>query len=216
MNSHENALLALFDEDDIFKDSKLTFDLREGVIWNPAKTRVVILSTDLLKGIYNAVFYETGPGWKLIFKKCGAIWGRRLAKRLDQECTMLLGRRMGDMTLENFLRFMRDYFLFHGWGSLTISVEHARESGIVEAELMDSIFADIVDDRENMADSMICGLLSSLIGYLSGQELECVQTECITKGAVSSRFIITSPARLRYAEDEIRAGKKHAELVATV
>lgn len=216
MTSHETALLSLLKEDDIFSDSRLSFDLREGVIWNPAKTRVVVLSSDLLTGIYKAVFYETGPGWKLIFQRCGEIWGRRLVKRLDHECATLLGLRLGDMTLENFLRFMRDYFVYHGWGSLTINVDGARETGLVQAELLDSIFSKVVDDPENMADAMICGMLSSLLGYLSGQELGCVQTQCPTKGAESSRFIITSPERLKYAEHEIRAGRKHEELVASI
>jgi len=216
MSTTENALLSMLREDDVFTEKSLTYDLREGVIWNPAKTRLILLSTDLLSGVYKALYFETGPGWKLILQRCGEVWGGRLAKRLDQECSMLLGTRLGDLPLENFLRFIRDYFRFHGWGLLTIQVEQARESGIIEAELVDSIFTDIVDDAESMADPMLAGLLSSLIGYLSGQEIGCVQTECPTKGAASSKFILTSPTRLKYAEAEVKAGKKHQELLTTI
>ncbi|MFQ3671171.1 MAG: hypothetical protein SNJ84_06910, partial [Verrucomicrobiia bacterium] len=122
MNANAQNLLALLDENHLFHDASLTFDLREGVIWNPAKTRLCVLSTDLLGGIYRGLVEEAGPGWKFILRRCGTIWGNRLAKRLDQECTNLLGKRLGDMSLEHFLRFFRQYFVFHGWGVLTLNV----------------------------------------------------------------------------------------------
>lgn len=216
MSAQANQLLSLLNEEELFTDASLTFDLREGVIWNPAKTRLCVLSTDLLGGIYRGLVEEAGPGWRFIFRRCGSIWGARLAKRLDQECSSLLGRRIGDISLEDFLRFIRDYFVFHGWGVLTMNVDHARESGIIEATLVDSIFAEIVDDAEEMADPMIAGILASLVGYLAGRELDCVQTECSTRGAVASRFIISAPERLRDAEAAVKSGRKHEELIQTL
>lgn len=210
------TLLDALSLDDLFNDGSLTFDLREGVIWNPAKTRLCILSTDLLSGVYHALRDEAGPGWSVILYRCGTIWGERLIKRLDRECSTLLGRRLGDFVLEDFIRFYRDYFLYHGWGGLRLEVSHARESGLVDAELHDSIFSRIVDDPDQMADAMIAGILAGSLGWLSGRDLHVVQTTCPTKGAPTSRFIIGTPERIQPAEAMVKAGRSHEELLKTL
>lgn len=211
-----DTLLDSLSLDDLFEDSRLNFDLREGVIWNPAKTRLCILSTDLLTGVYHGLKEEAGPGWSAILYRCGAIWGERLIKRLDRECTTLLGRRVGDFVLEDFVRFLRDYFTYHGWGSLRLNVSHSRESGLIDAEMTDSIFTKIVDDPDQMADAMIAGILAGSLGWLAGRDLQAVQTACPTKKAPSSRFIIGTPERIKAAEALVRAGRSHEELLQTL
>jgi hypothetical protein len=123
---------------------------------------------------------------------------------------------MGDMVLEDFLLFFSNYFVFHGWGSLSLQCERARETGFVEATLVDSVFTDIVDDPDQMADAMICGILASFVGYLAGRELIAVQTACATKGSDISRFIIGGADRLGGAATMIKSGRKHEELVETL
>jgi uncharacterized protein len=202
--------------DRFFDETKMVYDLVGGVIWNPAKTRVIILSTDLLTGVYNALQEEAGIAWKLILKNCGTIWGERVAKRLDRECGVLLEGKLGDLPLGDYLRFMTNYFVFHGWGTLELDITHAQESGVVEATLKDSIWAGIVRDPESMADPMIAGILASMVSHLSGQKLDCVQTACVTKGAEASRFIITAEERLREAEARIAAGDSHETVLAAI
>lgn len=211
--STTTQLLSAFDEDEFFSDASLVYDLREGVIWNPAKTRLCILSTDFLTGIYKGLVDEAGSGWQFVFYRCGVTWGERLAKRLDHECSTLLGRRMGDMTLDSFLNFITRYFTYHGWGAVTLHLENSRETGLVEATLKDSIFHQIVDDNEAMADPMISGILASMLGYLSGRKLDAIQTQCTTKGFQQSRFIIGAPERISGADLHIKNGKNHEELV---
>lgn len=213
MSAATDTLLDSLGLDDLFNDARLTFDLREGVIWNPAKTRLCILSTDLLTGVYQALVDEAGPGWSAVLYRCGDIWGERLIKRLDRECSTLLGRRAGDMALSDFLRFYRDYFTYHGWGSLRLDTSHSRESGLVDAELTDSIFTPIVKDPDQMADPMIAGILAGSIGWLAGRDLQAVQTACPTKGAPTSRFIIGAPERIKAADAMVKAGRTHEELL---
>lgn len=214
MPSQENQILDNLNLSSFFDEAKLDFDLREGVIWNPAKTRVCVLSHDMLSGIYNGLYEEAGEGWKLIFTSCGKIWGARMAQRLDKECLTILGKRVGDLPLEHFIRFFSEYFVFHGWGSLSINLDSAKESGLVEATLDNSIFAEVVTDPEEMADPMLAGIMASFIGYLGGTSLDCIQTQCVTKGAPNGKFIVTIPERLENAEDLIRSGKKHEELMS--
>jgi uncharacterized protein len=215
MSSIDHLLVHL-DNTGFFTADHLDFDLQEGVIWNAAKTRVCLLSTDFLTGVYKGLVEEAGPAWHLIFKQCGIIWGRRLSERLDRECATLLNRSMGEMQLEDFLGFITSYFLFHGWGRLEINVSRAAERGLVEASLTHSVFTEIVDDPDQMADPMIAGILESLVSHLSGTTLQCVQTECPTKGGNESLFLIGAAERLARVPDSIRLGTRHTTLVESL
>jgi predicted hydrocarbon binding protein len=202
--------------DSLFETQLLSYDLREGVVFNPARTRLCLLSTDLLNGVYKAVHEEAGPAWRLIFKHCGRTWGQRLCRRLDRECMALAGKPLRELPLEEFLNFVTRYFSFHGWGQVGLDVTHATRSGIVEASLANSVFAAIITDEEEMVDSMICGILASLLSHLSGNELDCLQTVCSSKGAEVSRFLISGTTRLEAGEDRVRAGETHEALLASL
>ena len=99
---------------------------------------------------------------------------------------------------------------------MRLDVSHATRSGIVEASLANSVFAAIITDEEEMVDSMISGILSSLLSHLSGSELDCLQTACSSKGAGVSRFLISGATRLEQGEDRVRAGETHEALLASL
>ncbi len=202
--------------ENFFDEARLGFDLREGTLWNPAKTRLCLLSTDFLTGVYAAVKDEAGPAWPVIFKTCGRIWGERIMRRLEREAQTVGNLQLREMPVTMFLRFFREYFVYHGWGLMAIDVAQARETGIVTASLEDSIFAEIIRDEENFSDPMIAGILAGMLSHISGHELDCVQTECISRGAEASRFVVTGAARLRGAEDKIKGGMTHEQVVASV
>jgi len=199
-----------------FDESRLITDLREGVIWNPAKTRVCLLSADLLTGVYKGLVDEAGPAWRIIFKNCGLIWGERVAIRLDRECQLLAGIRVGDLPLEKYLTFMTNYFSFHGWGILTMDVTKAKETGLVEAKLTNSVFASTIQNEEDMVDPMISGILASMLSYLSGHKLDAEQTVCSSKGAPASMFIITGGDRLKPVETMLAGGSTHEQILSTI
>lgn len=181
----------------LFDEGRIGFDLREGVLWNPAKTRLCLLSNDFLTGVYNAVKDEAGPAWPVIFKTCGRIWGERIMRRLEREAQVVGNLQIRELPVSMFLRFFREYFVYHGWGLMTIDVSRARETGIVTAALEDSIFAEVIRDEDEFSDPMIAGILAGMLSYMSGQDLDGVQTECISRGAEASRFVVTGAARLR-------------------
>jgi len=99
---------------------------------------------------------------------------------------------------------------------MTIDVSRARETGIVTAALEDSIFAEVIRDEEEFSDPMIAGILAGMLSYLSGHDLDCVQTACISRGAEASRFVVTGAARLRGISEKIKSGMTHEQVVETV
>lgn len=216
MTTEPDEILDVLELDNFFNENHLRFDLREGVVWNPAKTRVCVLSTDLLAGIFKGLLDEAGPAWKVIFKNCGRIWGQRVGQRLDRECQLLLGKRVGELPLDRYIKFTCDYFVFHGWGKLEIDLAKTREAGLVEARLENSVFRDIASEGETMVDPMIVGILAAMFSYISGQELDGVQTACPTRGDEASRFLITATTRLAEAESMIEAGTTHESLAESI
>lgn len=200
----------------LFDDNAMHFDLRGGVIINPAKSRVCLLTTDLLTGVYRGLKDEAGGAWKSILKKCGELWGQRVAHRLDRECQLVFEQSAADLPVERYLTFITEYFAFHGWGRMTLDFSQAQARGIVQGTLEDSAFATAIDDQEEMVDSMIAGMLGSMLSYLSQNDLDSVQTACSTKGAPHSRFILTSRRRLEKTEQMVKLGHTHEELLQSV
>ena len=100
--------------------------------------------------------------------------------------------------------------------TLTLDLTQATTAGLIEARLEHSICGAVIHDEDDFSDPLMCGILASLLTYLSGQDIDCVQTECISRGAEASRFVITGAARLEQAEANLKAGMTHEELVACV
>ncbi|HSI82939.1 MAG: hypothetical protein ACAI35_16850 [Candidatus Methylacidiphilales bacterium] len=203
-----------------FDETRLTFDLREGSIWNAQHTRICLAPADMLAGICRGIRARAGTGWRAVLKKCGQSWGRRVAERLDHECQDTLKKRVGELPLEMYLKYMSAYFSFSGWGTLEMDLALASRRGIVQARLRDSIFAAATTSSEPeageilMADPMIEGLLAAMLSYISGRELACVQTACAMRGAEQSLFLISAPARIAPLEARVRAGMSHEEIIS--
>ena len=216
MSITAESVLDRLDLDRLLNDSQFEWDLRQGVIFNPAKTRLCLFSADLLSGVYKALLDEAGEAWSLIFKHCGQIWGARLARRLDREFQALGQSTLGELPLSTFLSTVRGYFAGHGWGVLDIEVERAQETGIVEARFRESVFAEVIREPQDMVDPMMSGILASLLSHLANVPLDCVQTTCISRGAPASRFLISAASRLEEVPSRLRAGATHDELVGSL
>lgn len=198
------------DLDSLFDDRQFLYDLRQGTLHNPGKTRMCLLSADLLGGIYQALLEEAGPAWSTILKHCGRVWGERQALRLDRECQSTLGSSLGDLPVARFLEIVTAWFRAHGWGVVVLDLAHSQR-GIVCATLEHSVFAEIIPNPEGApADPLVAGILAAWLSHLSGHELDCLQTACVTAGAPLSRFVISGAERLRRAP----AGVSHDDLLA--
>jgi predicted hydrocarbon binding protein len=204
------------DLDRLFDLDNFLTDLREGVVTNQAKGRVCLLSTDLLSGVYKALLEEAGPAWGLLLKMCGQAWGKRLARKLSDETDVLLGKEYTELPLESFLNFIVRYFSFHGWGVLELDVTQTQSRGIVEATLRHSVFAEVISEKQEgeMVDFLICGILAALMTYVSGHELDCLQTQCSSLDSSKvSRFVISDLERIEAVEELVESGAGHQRVM---
>jgi len=185
----------------LFGDSGYHYDLVAGTVTNPANIRVIYFSTDILRGIYDALEYEAGGAWRIILHSCGYLWGKNVFNILEKEFKAIAGGELRRQTVGDYLCLLEQYFSLHGWGKLNIVLDDAPQYGIVRASLEYSLFADALGHVNEPVDAMIAGMLRGFFEKISGQSLGCVEAACVRQGAARCEFLISGAERLRAIED---------------
>ncbi len=169
------------------------FDLVEGVVFSPAQVRIIYLSEDIIRGIYDALVFEAGEAWTVIMTTCGQLWGQRVTSSLKREL-MTLDRPLDSLTVDHYIALLEGYFSHHGWGRLTFDLARAETLGVVQAKLQQSLFRQSLDHVEGPVDYMVAGMLQGLFGAISQQTLQAV--EFLDARTHTSEFLISAPERM--------------------
>jgi predicted hydrocarbon binding protein len=200
--------------EDFFLSDYLRHDLRKGTLFNRSGTKMCLMPSELLFGLRKALEDETGDAWRAILKRCGRIWGNRVARRFQREVTDYYGRPMHDLPMSEFTQLLEAYFRCHGWGNLRLDFSLA-SSGIITARLTNSAMVEVLGTSPQPVDSIISGLLAALIAQVSDRtDLECYETECTAMGATCCRFIIGLQGRLAKVPDWVESGVGHDDCIA--
>lgn len=198
-----------FYENDYFRH-----DLRGGTLFNRSGTKMCYMPSELLIGLQKALEDETGPAWRVILKRCGQIWGKRVSRRFAREMSEYYGRPMYDLPMAEFAKLVESYFAYHGWGRLTLDFALA-PSGILCARLENSAFVEVLGASDLPVDSIISGLLAELIAQVAERkDIECYETECTAMGAACCRFVIGVAGRLGNVPKWVEEGSRHEDVVA--
>lgn len=180
----------------LFGDSALSFDLKQGTVRSTTDTRVIYLSSDIIRGIYDVLKYETGDAWSLILKNCGIIWGERISASLDNEILATTSQKMGQLSVDSFIHLLEAYFANHGWGKMKFYLDDADSNGIVRANLKNSLFAETLKHLNSPIEFMIAGMLQGIFSAISGHDLSCLQVGYESTGNESSEFLISAKFRM--------------------
>ncbi len=175
-------------------------DVTKGVTRTPTGTRICTLPSDFLLGLRDAVIYECGRSYRSVLKAAGKRWGLQFAKRLERELTSFYQSAFRDMQPGLVRTCLAEAFNAHGYGRLTLELL-IEDAEFTVAEVRDPVMPSIVREAERPVDLLTSGLLGALLSQLSGKQLECVQTECPSLGAESSRFIIGPATRITEIEE---------------
>ena len=194
------------------EDDFIHTDVRLGVSVNRAGTRMCSLSSDFLKGLLTAITHECGPAAGEVLGTAGRRWGLAFGKRLENELSEFYGQPVRDFPLALFQACVVEAFSHHGWGKLNLDFGH-EGIGLIVAEMDNPIYGSLVEKSEQPADPMLAGILAGFFAHFSGQDLECVQTDCVALGHDRSRFIIGLGSRLAKARVWRGEGKGHAAIL---
>jgi uncharacterized protein len=195
-NSQNAAQLSTQVLDQLFGGSSLNFDFNKGTVLSATDARVIYLSSDIIRGIYDVLKYETGDAWSLILKNCGVIWGERVSASLDKEIHVATNQKMGQLNVNSFIQLLESYFASHGWGKMHLYLEDAETHGIIRANLKNSLFAETLKHLNSPIEFMIAGMLQGIFSTISGHDLSCIQVCYENTGAESSEFIISAKSRI--------------------
>ncbi len=196
----------------LFSEAHHHFDMREGTVINSAGVRVIYLSSDIIRGIYEALNYEAGEAWKLILENCGYLWGQHMFESLLKEIQLVSQKNLGALPAVEYVRTLEAYFSMHGWGDAKIHLQDA-SFGIVRVTMTHSLFADALNHVDDRVDAMIAGMLRGFFEKISGgQDLGCVETACARRNAAPQcEFLISGAQRIsrltHLIEDEVSPEK---------
>jgi len=196
-------------------ESYYKLDVRRGVLNNRFDTKCCTFSAHALRGLYLGLVHETGPAAKLVLRRCGETWGRRMASRFMDEIKSFYGEGPESMSMARFIALAQEYFAVSGWGRLHFDLDLAAE-GIFVAELENPIMGDIFFENREKMDVLMEGILKELFSHASGELLDCYETAGVAEGHPVSTFVIALATRLKKAPDWVEAGKQHAEIVANL
>lgn len=187
-------------------------DLRSGTVRNRAGARLVALTEDFLAGLCGGLSDACGDRAADVLKAIGRAYGRAEGQRLAAELEAYYGRPVADFPLAVTDSCLREAFSHHGWG--TVKADFGRyEKGVLVAAVDHAPFAALVGRSDRPVEALLAGLLAGLFSHFAGVELDCMQTECPTRGAANSRFVLTVPSRLAAVAGWAEAGRSHDEIV---
>lgn len=184
----------LFARPDYFRTNVVT-----GATRTPSGTRVCALTSDFLLGFRDALVYECGKSFRPIMKACGRRWGTTFVARFVKELAMAYQTPAKDLPAGVVHVCLSDAFNYHGWGRLTIDLS-AADHGLVIATVADSVLPGLVRESDRAVDHLMTGFLATVFGHFAGATLDAVQTDCPTRGATASRFVIGAPDRIAEVE----------------
>jgi uncharacterized protein len=192
----------------LFGESGQHFDLYEGTISSAANVRVIYLSADIVRGVYDALSYEAGEAWTVILHNCGVRWGKRVSASVERELRAVAGRRLDGLMVKEYCDLLSSYFSLHGWGKLHINLDYAQQYGVLCFNLDNSLFSGILTKVEGPVDHMVEGMLQGMFEVISGgQALRCVQI--IPEGEkpyARIQLLLSGAKRIASIEDEVKPG----------
>ena len=189
-----------------------TADVANGTIRTPTGTRVCALTDDFLRGFRAAVQFECGKATDRVYKRCGFRWGTSFVERFDREMTESFGVPAREVSAGLVERALDEAFRAHGYGKL--AVDYAEyDHGFVQVTLTDSVMPAVVGRADKPSDALMCGFFAAVFGFYANAELDCAQTQCPSRGAESSRFLVGLAARLVPVPKLVADNLSHAAIL---
>ncbi|MEY4768314.1 MAG: hypothetical protein RL637_953 [Pseudomonadota bacterium] len=175
----------------MFAAENCDYDLTAGKVSGNID-RVIYLSSDLIVGIYDALHYEAGEAWGIIFHNCGYLWGKREIQRLKTDLKIRLQQDLEQLSVNEFTFLIESYFSKQGWGKAKIYLDDAEQYGIVRVNLKNGLFDANLPQVEGSVNYMIAGLLRAFFEYISQADLGCVETSWQRNGDKSNADLLIS------------------------
>lgn len=173
-----------------------TYDLYEGTATDATNTRVVYISSDIVRGIHAALREEAGPAWRVILKTSGRTWGQAYYRLFARQVKRVNKSPLESLPVESFLEHLCALFACNGWGVVEFDLSRTFDAGIVRIRLHNSMVVDALDHLRERVDYLIAGMLAGFFSEVAGSELDCIEVASPLTGARCTEFLLSGRNRL--------------------
>lgn len=189
-------------------DAYVSGDFEIGLIENRTGARLVAFPRLLLEAMYAALDEEIGQASGVVLYNCGRWWGKNFYNRFAQEVSDYYAKPIANMEMVQFLECIKQCWKTYGWGIIDINLNYY-DNGFLVVKTSNSPFAEAASKTNKPACFVEAGLLSSLFSKISGQELDCVQTSCESRGEEYNHFVLGISERVQKAQAWLEEGQDH-------
>jgi predicted hydrocarbon binding protein len=197
------------------EEDYFSLNVRSGVIRSPLGTRMVAIPEDLVLGLHLGLEEEAGAASGIVLYQCGKWWGKQFIKRHGNETRHFYQLDHSDLPLHFFVQVLRRVWALYGWGKIDLDFD-LREKGFIAVNVENAMYSDVVGNVGRTTDYIIAGVLASIIGDLSGRELECVEIGCKSKGDARCDFLVGIRTRVDVIAAWVKQGRPRTEILASV
>lgn len=194
------------------RDDYLSGDFDAGTLTTTFGTRVIVLPEELIRGLHEALEFETGRAWSIVCYSCGRNWGARLMQMMQNEWREHHRQQLEHMDFHMFEVWMRDYFKFNGWGELEIDFS-METRGVVLFHLRDSVLDTILEDfPHDFVNEIFAGVIAAMSTWLAGRDLDCLEVAQASEGS-GAVLAVTLPERVTLARRLRASGASDEEML---
>lgn len=186
-----------------------------GLLENRRGDRLLAIPEPLLQAIYAGLDKETGQASKLVLYNCGRWWGKNFYARFCEELADYYNQPLASLSMAEFLQSLQQCWKTHGWGQIHLDTTY-RDQGFIGVDIWQSSFTAAAPQGQLPAADLERGIIEIFFSQLTGRELRCVQTSCISKGDDCNRFILGIEKRLQAVDPLVVSGQSHQSIMQTL
>ncbi|MBL8633240.1 MAG: hypothetical protein JNM40_08435 [Myxococcales bacterium] len=191
---------------------RLKLDTRKGVVSNQSGTRLVAVSEDFLRGFVAAIENEVGPATKMLLRKCGFVFGERLARRFESEVSSYAGTSLTERPISEFGGLLLDLWVTYGYGDLQVDWKHG-PSGFLPVRIVGSPMQDI-GPKGHVSDDLFAGVLQGFFSHFIEPNIRVIQSGDVRLGSKDgTTFIITTDQHAKRVEQMVSDRTPHNQIV---
>lgn len=98
---------------------------------------------------------------------------------------------------ENFLNFVKDFFVYSGWGSIEVkNIDYKKHNATILVS--DSPLPKIIKKSKKPIDHLLRGVFAGLFSEVFKEDVDCIETECSALGNKTCKFSVGKKSKFDF------------------
>lgn len=187
-------------------------DGRAGILSDERGDSVVACPADLLTALQHTLDHECGPAANAVLRSIGRRLGESLAEKTQRELAARHSAPLHDLSTAVIHASLSSALANAGWGRADWDwTRHDR--GLLEISVVNGPATMAANRTTSAGEPLLCGVFAGLVSRLTGESLDCLQTEIETPGVAPARFVVALPERLTEVASAVRRSEPHDGIV---